>query len=238
MNNILSYEDIINNNIKDVGAKAYNVALLSKSFVVPQGIVLYDLPIDIMKVKKLLNCDKYIVRSSANVEDSINLSWAGCFDSIPNVTIDELDEAINKCINSKNNRRVKEYMELHNVCKEVHISVIVQEYIESEYNGVAFSANPVNGDENEYVIEFQKGLTGNVVGGFGNSETLIIDKKRPIIESNTLDSKIISELIDIINKIEKIINNKVDIEFLINSDKIYITQARPITTLYYKGGLG
>ena len=230
MNNFLSYDDIINKNIKSVGTKAYNVALLSKSFNVPKGIVICDLPIKINEIKKVLNCDKYIVRSSANVEDSFKLSWAGCFDSIPNVTIEKLKDAINTCVNSKNNKKVKEYMKLHNIYEEINISVMIQEYIESDYNGVAFSANPVNGDDNQYVIEFQEGLTGNVVGGFGNSETLIIDKKRPIIESQNLDSKIIMKLIKIIDNIEKILNNKVDIEFLISNDIIYITQARPITT--------
>ncbi len=230
LNNILSYEDIIHNEIKSVGTKAYNIALLSKEFNVPQGIVLCDLPVNIKEIKKKLNCDKYIVRSSANVEDSSNLSWAGCFDSIPDVSIDELEEAIKNCIDSKNNHRVKEYKKLHNIDSDVKVSVLIQEYMKSEYNGVAFSANPVDGNDNEYVIEFQEGLTGNVVGGFGNSETLIMDKKQPIIESNTLDSNMIMELIEIINKIEKILNYKVDIEFLICDDKIYITQARPITT--------
>lgn len=230
LSNILSYEEIINNNMRNVGSKAYNVALLSTNFNVPRGVILCDIPVDITEVKKRLNCKKYIVRSSANVEDSSKLSWAGCFDSIPNVSIEELNNAINICINSKNNRRVKEYMKLHNVNQEVKISVIIQEYLKSDYNGVAFSINPVNGDDSQYVIEIQEGLTGNVVGGFGNSETIIIDKKRPIIQSNSLDNEIIIELVEIINKIEKIINNKVDIEFLIKCGKIYVTQARPITT--------
>ncbi len=230
LSKLLSYDEIIKNDIKDIGTKAYNVALLSKSFNVPKGVVLRDLPVDVNEIKKLLNCDKYIVRSSANVEDSSNLSWAGCFDSIPNVSEEELNDAINTCIDSKNNRRVKEYMKLHNVCSEVKISVIIQEYIESDYNGVAFSTNPVNGDDSQYVIELQEGVTGNVVGGFGNSETLIIDKKRPVINSTNLDKKTILELIEIIKKIEKIINNRVDIEFLISGGKLFITQARPITT--------
>ena len=230
LSNILSYDEIIKNDIKSIGVKAYNVALLSKSFNVPKGVVIYDLPVDINEIKKVLNCDKYIVRSSANVEDSSNLSWAGCFDSIPNVLDNELNYAINTCIDSKNNRRVKEYMKLHNICNEVKISVIIQEYIESDYNGVAFSVNPVNDDDSQYVIELQKGLTGNVVGGFGNSETLIIDKKRPVINCINLEKKKILELIEIIKKIENIINNRVDIEFLISKGKIFITQARPITT--------
>ena len=230
LSKLLSYDEIIKNDIKDIGTKAYNVALLSKSFNVPKGVVLRDLPVDVNEIKKILNCDKYIVRSSANVEDSSNLSWAGCFDSIPNVSEEELNDAINTCVDSKNNRRVKEYMKLHNVCSEVKISVIIQEYIESDYNGVAFSTNPVNGDDSQYVIELQEGETGNVVGGFGNSETLIIDKKRPVINSTNLDKKTILELIEIIKKIEKIINNRVDIEFLISGGKLFITQARPITT--------
>ena len=230
LSKLLSYDEIIKNDIKDIGTKAYNVALLSKNFNVPKGVVLRDLSVDVNEIKKILNCDKYIVRSSANVEDSSNLSWAGCFDSIPNVSEEELNDAINTCVDSKNNRRVKEYMKLHNVCSEVKISVIIQEYIESDYNGVAFSTNPVNGDDSQYVIELQEGETGNVVGGFGNSETLIIDKKRPVINSTNLDKKTILELIEIIEKIEKIINNRVDIEFLISGGKIFITQARPITT--------
>ena len=143
LNNVLSYDEIIKNDIKNIGTKAYNVALLSKSFNVPKGVVLCDLPVDIKEIKKILNCDKYIVRSSANVEDSSNLSWAGCFDSIPNVSIDNLNDAIKACFDSKDNRRVKEYMKLHNVSKDIKMSVIIQEYIESDYNGVAFSINPV-----------------------------------------------------------------------------------------------
>ena len=191
LSNILSYEDIINNDIKSVGTKAYNVALLSKSFNVPRGIVVMDIPDDVKKIIELLKCDKYIVRSSSNVEDGSNLSWAGCFDSIPDLSKRELKEAIKKCIDSKDNQRVKEYMKLHNISKEVTVSVLIQEYMESDFNGVAFSSNPVSDSDEEYVIEIQEGLTGNVVGGYGNSETLVINKKHPIIDSSILNSKLI-----------------------------------------------
>ena len=60
LNKLLSYEDIIGNDIKNVGTKAYNVALLSKEFNVPKGIVLCDLPIKISEIKNALNLKKDI----------------------------------------------------------------------------------------------------------------------------------------------------------------------------------
>ena len=110
-----------------------------------------------------LQCDKYAVRSSSNIEDGKKDSFAGQFDTYLNVTKEELTSKIIECFKSLYNENVLEYVfNKKNKIEELKMNVIIQKMVQSEYSGVIFTANP-QGILNESVIVVGEGLGENVV---------------------------------------------------------------------------
>ncbi len=138
------------------------------------------------------------------------------------------------------------------------MAVVVQEMIESKKSGVAFTINPVNKNHNEIIIESSFGLGESVVSGIVTPNNYIINKTSQKIMKETISEKKIAvvrkkgktktiklsrekikekslsnkELKGIIKeciKIERYYKKPMDIEWAID-DKLYILQARPITT--------
>ena len=110
-----------------------------------------------------LQCDKYAVRSSSNIEDGKKDSFAGQFDTYLNVTKEELSSKIIECFKSLYNENVLEYVFNKKInIEELKMNVIIQKMVQSEYSGVIFTANP-QGILNESVIVVGEGLGENVV---------------------------------------------------------------------------
>lgn len=244
--NILKYDEAYKCGVQNIGGKAYSIARLNDNNInVPKGVILSK---DIWKhyektrdekffqnisneIDSYLNSASYVVRSSAIGEDSKEFSWAGCFESILDVKSSNLKSAIIECGNSLYGDRAKIYEQLHkNACKIESIGILIQEYIDAEWSGVCFSCNPVTGNEGECVIEYQKGKSGSVVGGYGEPTTLIINKDDENYDG-TMPLKYINLILKNVKRISKIWNEPVDIEWVVKNGKVYITQARPITTI-------
>lgn len=230
-NGVYKFKDV-DINSKYIGGKARNLAILTqKGFPVPVGFVVSTkafknnelIKESIEEIEKLIDKDcLYAVRSSAMVEDAINESWAGQFESYLNVKPKEIIDKIYECHNSKKDRAIS-YAKGEDV---FDIAVVVQKMVSAEYAGVAFSKNPVNG-KNEIITEYVKGLGEDLVSG----------KKDPvqiIINDDLKDTNIpfeIKKLKDYILKIVSVYNDvPQDIEYAVSDGKIYILQSRPITT--------
>ena len=63
----------------------------------------------VSKNLKMLNDTEYAVRSSANIEDSSDNSWAGLFDSFLNVSRDDVEARIIDCMESCFSARILPY---------------------------------------------------------------------------------------------------------------------------------
>lgn len=247
--NFLNYIETYNKGINEVGGKAYSIAVLNKNKInVPKGVVL---PKDVWKyieknkdasfiqelvkdIVRFIGTKKFVVRSSAIGEDSRECSWAGCFESILNINETQLADSIIECGNSLYGERVKAYRKLHNNVAEIKdIGILVQEYIDADWSGVCFSTNPVTGNDNECIIEYQNGKSGSVVGGYGEPTTLIINKESIEFDEEETEMSInnINLILKSMNEIYAIWKVPVDIEWVIKEDTIYITQVRPITTV-------
>lgn len=205
---------------------------------------------------------KYVaVRSSATAEDSDSAAWAGQLDTYLNTTDETLLENVKKCWASLFTPRAIFYR-FEKGLKEsnVSVAVVVQEMIESEKAGIAFSVHPVTQDKNQMIIEAGLGLGEAAVSGTITPDSYVVSKKDDkIIDINiheqtkalhkkdgggnewkNLDEKgaeqILSEkdilkLAEIIKKIEGHYKTPQDIEWAFANDEFYITQSRPITTL-------
>lgn len=145
--------------------------------------------------------------------------------------------------------------------KKISLAVVVQKMIESDVSGVLFTVNPTNQNKKEMMINASYGLGEAIVSGMVTPDTVIWDRKRNEITNKTLGSKEISiiyeesegtiqidnkeekrksfsisnkeieELIKLAEKIEKHYGYPQDIEWAIKNNRIYILQARAITTL-------
>ena len=268
----VSWLDQINWKYHKSGGKAVGLAKLMKisSINVPKGFVLnYDFKFEeiennskiIFDYFEALNVDFVAVRSSANIEDSQNFSFAGQFDSKIGIKRAELLRAIEFVYKSYKSDKIKYYLQGQNInIKDIKMSVIIQEMINSEISGIAFSSNPINKNENEIIVEAIYGLGEPAVSGIITPDKYIFDKVTGILKSKTINIQESSLILDIncvksveipnikqndtklnqkywgkllsnINTIEQSFGYPVDVEWAILNDKIYILQARPISTL-------
>lgn len=243
LSSLLPYSEALRLGPSQVGAKAYSMALIKKEteLLVPEGMILLK---NIWKTlqnqedeealceaaRQHLKRDFYMVRSSAIGEDSTTYSWAGCFDSFPEVTLSCLTDAVKKCGNSLYGRRAAAYSRLHHHIQPItEMAVLIQEYIPAEFNGVGFSANPVTGNRQEVVIEYQHGKSGGVVGGEGVSSMALFSVDALTPQKNHPDW--LPVVAQSVRLLEKLFLCPVDVEWLWMNGQLVITQARPITTL-------
>lgn len=247
-NLIVNYSNALKLNNICIGNKAYSIVKLYQlGFNVPQGFIITtdtcskllknnseELSNSIFKIiKNKFIFEKYAVRSSAVGEDSILCSWAGCFDSFLDIKREDLIKYIYMCCNSIFNERVSAYRRLHNNSFEItKIAVLAQEYINAEWNGVCFSANPVTNDRSEYILEMQKGKSGTVVGGLGKVITIVANSSdKQFLLPNEVPDTLGLELMHTIKEIDKHWGVPVDVEWVFSNLKLFITQVRPITTI-------
>jgi pyruvate,water dikinase len=180
------------------------------------------------------------VRSSATTEDLDEASFAGQQDTFLNVEGEEnVLAAVKKCWASLFNARAIHYREKNNFKHDqAFLSVVIQKMVQAEKAGVMFTMNPVNKSKEEMIIEVCFGLGEKLVSGEITPDTFIIDKEQEKVkeeylnfEKKTLTEKDVETLTQIGKKIESHYKKPMDIEWAIENKKVYILQARPITTM-------
>ena len=119
------------------------------------------------------------VRSSATAEDLPEASFAGQQDTYLHINgEEELLNHIRKCWASLWTARAIYYRENQGFDHfDVALSVVVQKMVDSEKSGVMFTANPVNNNTNEIMINASWGLGEAVVSGIVTPDEYIVDKK-------------------------------------------------------------
>ncbi|WP_423792920.1 phosphoenolpyruvate synthase [Methanocaldococcus indicus] len=144
---------------------------------------------------------------------------------------------------------------------DVAIAVVVQKLVNADKAGVMFTVNPINQNYDELVIEAAWGLGEGVVSGTVSPDTYIVDKKtleikdkhiarkekmfikdekgetklvdvpEDLKEKQVLTDEQIKEVAKVGIKIEEHYKRPMDVEWAYEKDKLYMLQARPITTL-------
>ncbi|MBR3779588.1 MAG: phosphoenolpyruvate synthase [Clostridia bacterium] len=188
-----------------------------------------------VKKKIKLEGERFSVRSSSCVEDSAENSFAGQFDTFLDVEKSEIAQKITECVCSLYNENVLVYMEKAGLdIGMLKMNVIVQKMIDSDVSGIVFTANP-QGILNETVIVAGRGLGENVVSDKIDTTSYYYSLTDNIYyydgKENLLSDEKVHEIIEASKIICKYIGKYTDIEFAIENNKLYILQARPITTL-------
>jgi pyruvate,water dikinase len=132
----------------------------------------------------------YAIRSSSPEEDLEDLSFAGGYETTLGVTLTDIENAVRRSFTSCFDDRVTLYKLEHGLAVDKpRIAVIVQQMIESESAGVAFSLNPLNNCYDEVVINANFGLGESVVSGKVSPDTIIVDKVSRVILDKRIGKK-------------------------------------------------
>ncbi len=217
---------------------------------------------EILDAFKNLGATFVAVRSSATAEDGETAAWAGQLETYLNTTEKNVIENVLKCWASLFSPRAIFYRFQKGMKKDkVSVAVVVQEMVESEKSGIAFSVHPVTQDRNQMIIEAGLGLGEAIVSGTITPDSYVVRKNDlHIIERQTyvqkkglfrkknggnewrnidekegsspaLSGKETRELAALIVKIEKHYGFPVDVEWAQAKGVWFVTQSRPITTL-------
>ncbi|MEV0229480.1 PEP/pyruvate-binding domain-containing protein [Nonomuraea sp. NPDC050786] len=200
------------------------------------------------------------VRSSATAEDLPFASFAGQQDTFLNVVgADAVVDAVRRCWASLWTDRAVAYRESNGIDHAtVRLAVVIQVMVDSQVAGVMFTANPVTGRRREAVIDANPGLGEAVVSGAVNPDRFVVhggeilerhagDKRLTIRslpgggtervetahEELCLTDDQVRALADLGARVEEHYGAPQDTEWAVDEHgKIWLTQARPITTLY------
>ena len=175
------------------------------------------------------------VRSCCNLEDGADQSFAGQFATYLNVKPGEIAGKIAECRKSVNAESVLAYMDNRGLKPDaLKMCVIVQDMVDACKAGVLFTANP-QGLLNESVIACGRGLGEGVVSGSSETTTYYYHLTDKLYyyegKEDLLSSDEIEDLIEVSSKIKELFGEYLDIEFAFSEGRLYILQARPITTI-------
>jgi hypothetical protein len=233
---------------KSVGNKASNIRKLAdigmripKTLVISWDAYHHYLADDASLVAELkaelanvIEPDKtYAVRSSANLEDSLDRSFAGQFKSVLHVQgVDNILQAAWSVWSSAQSPAVKTYLERHNIpTHELSMAVIVQEMVKPVYSGVALSKNPVTGGD-EVVVEAIRGDGSQLVQS-GLTPERWVNKWGYWVEKakeSDIPITLIEEIIAGTKSIAAKLNHSVDLEWVYDGTTLHWVQVRAITT--------
>ena len=184
---------------------------------------------EILKTFREIKLRNVAVRSSATVEDSLDISWAGELESYLNITETSLLDSVKKCWASLFTPRAIIYSKEKGNFEKNSVAVVVQEMIIPEISGVCFTQNPVTKNKNQIVIEAGYGIGEAIVirqSKEGTKKTKLENEKQ---YKQKLNGRQMIELSTLCKKIEKIYKRPQDIEWTFENNKFNIVQSRPIT---------
>lgn len=180
-----------------------------------------------------------VVRSSATAEDLPEASFAGQYDSFLNVTsLAECVDAVKRCWASLWTERAYAYRVQHNIDHDhVRMPVIVQQQVNADMAGVAFSVDPITGSRLRIVIEACDGLGEALVSGQVAPERWVWRKPtlqllwRDEAECGSLNRRVAKRLAGQVRRLERQLGGPQDVEWAVEGKKVLLLQARPVTTL-------
>lgn len=125
------------------------------------------------------------------------------------------------------------------------MAVLVQQMIDAETAGVAFTANPVSGDRDETVVTATRGLGESLVSGETTGEQWIVRDGRAVhtaAESpgqpdrlgpvgTILEPEQARTVAGLARAVERVLGGPQDIEWAFAHGEVFLLQARPMTAL-------
>src|SRR5262245_1140358 len=176
------------------------------------------------------------VRSSGIAEDLPDASFAGQYDTLLNVRgAEAVMDAAAACVKSAHDGRIESYG--HAIRP---MAVLVQQMIDADVAGVAFSANPLTGNRNEVRVSATRGLADQLVSGAIDADEWIVTHERATIVAqpqNAMGPELAQRVAALARKAEAARLAPQDIEWAVAGDRLWLLQSRPITALPIAPGI-
>lgn len=180
------------------------------------------------------------VRSSALAEDLDEASFAGQYQTVLGVDAaddDAVRAAIAEVVASVDTAHARSYANGHEATRtgRAGMAVLVQRQVDARAAGVAFSADPVTGDD-VVVVSAVAGLGDALVSGEVTPEDWRIGpdghRHRPAGSPDVLGDGDVARIGELVVRVAADMEVPVDIEWAISTDgELWLLQARPITAL-------
>ena len=175
--------------------------------------------------------------------------------------VEAICEAVALCFASAFTSRALDYrLQIGLPVDDISLAVLVQTQVPADSAAVVFSANPISGCRDEVVVNCSYGLGESIVGGTTTPDTFVVRKCDLEIISRTIGEKrlmtvavpggtreletpallraqqsvtddLVGAMAELAIRLEVATGAHVDIECAVDDGKLYLLQARPITTL-------
>ena len=208
-------------------ARSLSYMLTHTKIRIPEGYVL--LAGETAEPSELARLDRsftYAVRSSAISEDGENASFAGQYETVTDVKAEDVPEAIKTVLASALNERVKAYADYSE-----GVAVVIQRFVKPQFAGVVFTSDVITGKDEELVGNYVKGEGEQLVSGAANAEEFRINAIKYAYKGPSEFEPYAKKLGRYCMEIRRLYGMPMDIEWAVSGGKVYILQARPITTL-------
>ena len=181
-------------------------------------------------IAKLDRLKTYAVRSSAIGEDGENNSFAGQYETLTDVIVPKIRDAVKQVAASAKSDRVEEYKNHNDVAGE-GIGIVIQEFVKPDFAGVIFTSDIITGRGDKIVGNYVYDEGEKLVSGSENAEEFRIGVMNYSYEGNPELAPYAGLLRKYTLAIKAFYGMPMDIEWAISRGKTFILQARPITTL-------
>ena len=195
---------------------------------------------------------RFAVRSSGTLEDLGNAAFAGQHETILEVARADILPTVKACWVSFWSDRAVAYRQHRGMSETAaSMAVVVQEMVDCEVAGVAFSLHPVSGHLDQVVIDANFGLGESVVSGsseidhweidkgtgavllerIGQKQSTNLDLSPEQASQACLDANQIAAVAGLACKVESACGFPQDIEWGIHDGELFLLQARPVTII-------
>jgi pyruvate,water dikinase len=127
----------------------------------------------------------FAVRSSATIEDLIKFSFAGQYETyLYNKSLENILNSLKNCwISMFSPQALLYYLQmitngLNMSLSNIHMAVVVQKMVNSQISGVLFTANVINNNKNQMMINSTWGLGETITNNSVNPDTIVLNKKK------------------------------------------------------------
>ena len=197
----------------------------------------------------------YAVRSSALNEDGAEASFAGQYETLTDVPKDGIFDAVTKVAESAESARVEVYTRsrageegtgrvddsgastngtdkrVDGMDSKSGIAIVIQRFVRPEFAGVLFTSDVITGKDDQFVGNYVRGEGEKLVSGAENAEEFRINAIKYRYSGSPEMKRYAKSLFKQCRAIRRSYGMPMDIEWAVSKKKVYILQARPITTL-------
>jgi len=195
--------------------------------------------------------ERFAVRSSGTTEDLASASFAGQYETVLDVGLGELPEAVRHVLDSAASARVSAYRQAHPEANAAaaldpsgsRMAVLVQVMVAADAAGVAFTANPVTGDRGEVVVTAVRGLGERLVSGEATGDQWVVRDGRVRCTravEQAINADQARQVAELARRVQAHFATPQDLEWAITDDAtgaggtgagLWLLQARPMTAL-------